>query len=483
MKNQRLNRFDGIREFKHGVKVSLRIKLTLAFLLVTLTLFGLFSILANQILEKQFKSYVINEQEQRNREAVTLISNGYQEWGNTWDADGLERIGVNALGQGLMLRIKTVKDEILWDANVHNSGMCAMILENMAASMLANNIHVNGGYLEKNYVLEKDGIIFGSVDVGYYGPYYYTDNDIQFLKTLNRLLFLAVGFATLISVVMGIFMAKRISIPLNKIINTTREIAKGNYHNRVNASSTTKEISELAGAVNSLVTSLENQERFNKRMTADVAHELRTPLSTLQSHLEAMIDGIWKADQERLTSCHEETIRLTKLVGNLENLAKYEGDNLKLDLQPIRLTDLINKVRINFEPMMTARQLKCDMHIEPENAIVTADSDLLSQVLINIISNAIKYTDEGGTITIRTAVEAQCTKIMIKDSGIGIAPENIPFIFERFYRVDTSRNRQTGGAGIGLAIVKSIVDAHGGTVLVESELGVGSQFTVILLNR
>ncbi|MEI8201102.1 MAG: ATP-binding protein [Eubacteriales bacterium] len=459
-------------------RFSLKFKLTAAFLAFTLLLFSLIGIFVNFLLEKQFENYVIDKIAQRNSSIVSTLETRYTAWGGKWDTAGLENIGVNALGDSLMLRVSDTDGTVLWDAMTHNSGMCATMLQDLAENMKGYNAGFAGGYEEKTFPLTVGQNIVGSVSIGYYGPYYYTDNDINFLNSLNQLLLLATLIAAAVSFVFGAIMARRLSSPISRVIHTAGKIAQGKYEDRIHELSNTTEIVELTQAINILAETLAKQESLRKRLTADVAHELRTPTANLQSHIEAMIDGVWELDVARLESCHEETIRISKLVSDLENLARFEADNLILKKEDFDLARLISKIETSFESDITRRNIHVTQDISARR--LTADEDKIEQILVNLISNALKYTPDGGSIEIRTAETPDSVVISIKDSGIGISSEDLPYIFERFYRADKSRSRATGGSGIGLAIVKFLAEAHGGTVTVESRPGEGSEFTVAI---
>lgn len=460
------------------MKHTLRFKLTAAFLLITLVSFLLIGVFANVILEKQFEKYVIDNLDQKRNEIVARLESRYGDWESKWDLSGLENLGVSALSDGLMLRVSDKDGTLLWDAMTHNSGLCAEMLQNMAENMERQSAGFNGGYTEKNYLLTVDNAAAGNVTIGYYGPYFYTDNDISFLNTLNKLLLLATAIAGILSLILGTYMARRLTGPISRVIKTAEQISEGNFNDRVNEVSNTIEIVELAGAINTLAEDLGKQETLRKRLTADVAHELRTPIANLQSHLEAMLDGIWEPDAERLKSCHEETIRLSKIVSDLGMLSRYDGEIVSLNKEQFDISELIKSSVLSFEKEFRNRNITLVLDI-PEQ-FVEADKDKITQVMVNIISNALKYTPEGGSVEISSAGDDYEVQISIKDTGIGILKEDLPYIFERFYRVDKSRSRGTGGSGIGLAIVKSLVEAHGGTISVNSEPGTGSEFVVVL---
>ncbi|MDF2533440.1 MAG: two-component sensor histidine kinase, partial [Clostridia bacterium] len=312
----------------------------------------------------------------------------------------------------------------------------------------------------------------------YYGPFYFTESDLEFINSLN-IVFIGVGVLALVSaIVLGNLIARGISRPIKNVISTAQGISRGNLDNKIVEQSTIREIDSLTGSINSMADILKQQEQLRKRLTADVAHELRTPLTTLQSHLEAMIDGIWEADSARLRSCHDEIIRISRLVGDLEKLARYEGENIILNKTEFDLVELIKSIAMNFEKKMLDKNISISISNEPVE--IFADKDKISQVVINLFSNAIKYAKEGGNVALSVFVEEGRTIMKIKDTGIGIEKEHLQRIFERFYRVDSSRSRLTGGSGIGLTITKAIIEAHGGTIEVQSEVGEGTEFTVRL---
>ncbi|HRU41802.1 MAG TPA: ATP-binding protein, partial [Candidatus Diapherotrites archaeon] len=276
----------------------------------------------------------------------------------------------------------------------------------------------------------------------------------------------------------GSIMSRRITMPITRVINTARMIAKGYFGDRSYEQTSTKEISQLTDTINDLAETLETQEKLRKRLTGDVAHELRTPVATLQSHLEAMIDGIWEPSSDRLKSCHEETMRINRMIGDLEKLARYESDNMILDKEEFSLCELLNIIVQNFEKEFVQRNIS--IQIQCEDIMLFADRDKISQVLVNLISNALKYTDSNGQVTITAADSGNNTTIAVSDTGIGISEEDLPYIFERFYRADKSRNRMTGGSGIGLTIAKAIVEAHKGSISAAGRLNEGTVFTVVL---
>ncbi len=460
-------------------KYSLKTKLSLSYIVVALISVFILSILSNVFLDRQFRDYVQQNQELKNKEVVSSISKQYENNGS-WNMDMIESIGVSALEYGMIIKVSDISGNTIWDAKVHNNGMCQRIIEHMSQNMSSHYPYMKGEYIEKpfsiNYNLKKVGI----VEIGSYGPFYLNDNDLAFITTLNKMLFSVGLFSLLFALILGAIMAKRLSSPISRAVATAKMISKGFFSDRISEKSSTSEITELTDTINDLADTLEKQEILRKRLTGDVAHELRTPLATLQSHLEAMIDGIWEPEKDRLIGCHEEIVRISKMVGNLEKLARYEGENLILNKTKFNITETVQHIINNFESEYLNKGLEIDFRAEEQ--VISADKDKISQVVINLISNALKYTPSGGKVEVIIKGGETNTQVVVKDNGPGIPQEDLPYIFERFYRADKSRNRLTGGSGIGLTITKAIVEAHKGKIEVISNIGTGTEFIVNLPN-
>jgi heavy metal sensor kinase len=455
----------------------LRTKLSLAFLLIALFSFALIGLFANGLLGRQFERYTLDKLDRTIESTVSQVTELYSPSDDAWNAMALDTAGMSLLTNGLILRVTDESGAVVWDARTHNNGMCMLILQNMAQNMQSYQSNFQGGYEEQSFSAVVNGKTVGTVVVGYYGPFYYSDADLQFLGELNRLLLLAAAISLVACLLLGAYLARRLTRPMEHMIRASNQIAAGDYGARIAPSSTT-EIDALAHSVNQLATSLEAQSTLRKRLTADVAHELRTPLASLQSAVEAMLDGVWDANEEHLTSCREEVLRLSRLVDELGMLSRYDGAPLSMEYELLELSELVRRVSAGLEPSF--RQKGVLFQIEGGEVWLSADRGKLTQVLLNLLSNALKFTPEGGTITVSMNETEQTAAFTVSDTGDGIAPEDLPYIFERFYRADPSRSRATGGSGIGLSIVEAIVKAHGGTVSVSSVPGEGSAFTVTL---
>ena len=453
---------------------SLRTKLSISYVAVALICIILISIFTTLFVYKHFEEYVKQNTEQKNREIVTTLSGQYMGNGK-WNTKVIETIGVSSMENGIILKVKDINGNIIWDAKTHNNGMCQRIIEHMSNN--ASRIPGRGksGYTEVPYTINYNLNKVGTVEIGTYGDNYLNEHDIAFINDLYNLLWAVGIFSLILSLLFGTVMSKRLVSPIARVINTAKAISKGFYSDRIKEKSNTREINQLTVTINDLAENMEKQEILRKRLTGDVAHELRTPLATLQSHLEAMMDGIWPADSERLKSCHEEIVRISKMVGDLEKLARYESENFVLNMDIFDITELAKRQIHNFESEFLSKGL--ELKLTGADCRVYADKDKISQVLVNLLSNALKYTPEGGMVIINIQYNDVNTEISVTDNGPGIPDEDLPYIFERFYRADKSRNKLTGGSGIGLTICKSIVLAHGGSINVQSNIGKGTKFT------
>lgn len=457
---------------------SLKTNLSLTIALVVLFTVMLISFLSNFYINQHFKDYISKQQVQRTNEIVSDLSLQYDKTANHWNKDFLHTIGMYALYDGYIVKVYDNQNNTLWDAEVCDMSACMTVMNDVSQRMQSKYPTVNGEFTSKKFELMQNGQTVGTADISYFGPYFLSADDFHFLDTLNKVL-IGIGIVSLFfSIAVGWVMAKRVSRPILKTIDVAKQISDGDYVVRIHEKTNTAELDDLILSINNLADSLGKQENLRKQLTADVAHELRTPLTTALTHMEAMIEGVWIPTPERLQSCHEEIARISKLVCDLESLARVDSNTLKLDKKQISLLAFASKAVANFETEINSKEI--NVWVDGISSDISADPDRISQVLINLLSNAVKYTPKGGNIHITVSETDESVILAVQDNGIGIPEDELPFIFERFYRADQSRNRLTGGTGIGLSIVKSIVCAHGGHVEAESILGHGSCFKVTL---
>lgn len=454
----------------------LRTQLSLSIILVVLVTVSFISLLSNIMVNKQFETYITNQKETRSSYIVTDLSNQYDKNSQTWKSDYLHTIGMYSLYDGYLLTIYNSSNEVIWDAESHDMTLCKQIMEDITKRMSKRKSH--GSFTNHTYDLTYNNAKIGAVSIRYYGPYFYSENDFEFINTFNTVILIIGVVSCAFSLLVGWFLASKISRPITKTAEIAKHISNGNYNIRFESETKTKELNNLVSAINFLATNLASQENLRKQLTTNVAHELRTPLTAIRSYLEAMIEGLWEITPKRLSNCLEEVKRLSNLVADLERLAKIEGDNLKLNKTHFDLLEMIHVIKSNFSAEAAKKNLS--LLVKGEVVLIYADKDRMSQVVTNLLSNAIKYTPDGGTVCLEVKSQEKSACIIVEDTGIGISKEESALIFERFYRTDKSRNRKTGGAGIGLTIVKSIIAAHNGTISIESKVDVGSRFIVTL---
>ena len=299
-----------------------------------------------------------------------------------------------------------------------------------------------------------------------------------FTVTLQRSLWSSVA-ALVVAAGVGLWIAGRMTGSLLQLRDTVSQLDLRDLSRRVPVSGA-DEIADLARTFNRMGERLESGERARRQLLADVAHELRHPLAVMQGHLDLMQDGKVPLEPEALLPIQDEVIRLRRLVGDLRDLSLAEVGALTLHPADVDLAALLHSLVGNMEPVATARDVQLHADIAADLPPVQADADRLRQVFVNLLSNALRYTPSGGRVTLRAWRDAGHLHVQIRDTGPGIAPADLPHVFDRFYRADKSRSRETGGSGLGLAIVRSLVEAHHGKVEVESEPGRGTCFTVTI---
>ncbi|MDR2771050.1 MAG: HAMP domain-containing protein [Clostridiales Family XIII bacterium] len=455
---------------------SLRTQLSLAIVLVVLLTVALISFLSNSLINRQFEAYIAEQQRAHAASIAENLGQYYDSAADAWDLTYVHALSMYALSDGYIIKVCDAEGGGVWDTENHDMGACRQIMGEISARMTDHG--ASGEFASQSYELTRDGRKIGAATIKYYGPFFLSESDFSFLHALNAILLGIGALSLLFSLMTGRLLAQRIARPIRKTARIAEQIAAGRYDVQFEGRTRTRELHDLVCSINRLASALAKQEDLRKQLTADVAHELRTPLTTLGAHLEAMLEQVWEPTPERLKSCHEEILRLGKMVADLERLELMENDGLKSEKSPVDLRALSGTVCDNFAGQLAAKGLR--LETGGEDATVCADKDKLGGVMTNLLSNAVKYTPEGGTIRVLTRDTREAGIITVEDNGPGIPEAELPFIFERFYRADKSRNRATGGAGIGLAIVKSVVAAHGGSVTAENRAEGGCRFTVTL---
>ncbi len=293
-----------------------------------------------------------------------------------------------------------------------------------------------------------------------------TSSHEMFVSAVHRYLIWASLGALVLAIALSFLIMRRILNPLTQMTSITRDIASGNYSASVPVKSQ-DEVGQLALAFNRMAESLQEIEQLRKTMMVDVAHEIRTPLTNIKGYLEALTDGVLEPSKETFGLLQEETFRLVQLVEDILRLAKADAAKASLHKVEVPIVDLITQMLDSFRSQLDDKGIEVETHFVDPQKKVWADPHQLSQVVHNLLQNACQYTDSGGVVMISTQSMPETIKVVFANTGGELAEQDLPFIFERFYRGEKSRSRDHGGAGIGLAIVKELVEAHGGSVNAE----------------
>lgn len=294
-------------------------------------------------------------------------------------------------------------------------------------------------------------------------------------KSLWWIGFLFAGMGLVVSY----FLSGNITRPLRQLSQAAEKIRQGHLKQEVPVE-TQDEVGQLAAVFNQMSAELAANESNRQEFLANIAHELKTPLAVLQGHLESMLDGVEEPEPEKLFSMQEEVMRLTRLVGDLRDLSLAQVHQLELHLQPVDLGEKAERAAELLEPLLEEKRLHFVKNMAPSLPVRQLDPDRVNQILYNLITNAIRYTHPGTAILLQTEPVGKRVRLIIADEGPGIAPEDLDHIFEQFYRGDKSRNRASGGSGIGLSLAKSFVEAQGGTITARNRKEGGAEFVVEL---
>jgi len=306
----------------------------------------------------------------------------------------------------------------------------------------------------------------------------------SFRAAFNEALLLAALAAVLAAGVASFFVTRRVITPVQAMTFASQRIAEGNFAERVPVPSQPgqeDELGSLALSFNRMAAQLEHTEAMRRQLIGDVAHELRTPLTTIKGSMEALMDGVLPADEATYQQVYREADRLQRLVSDLQELSRVEAHAYELHARPVDAGSLIQGVVARLLPQFNEKGVSLHVNAALDLPPLMADDDRLTQVLTNLLGNALQYTSSGGLVEISAEQKSREIQVAIRDTGMGIPAEHLPHVFDRFYRVDKSRSRAGGGSGIGLTIAKHLVEAHGGRIWVESEgTGKGSRFKFCL---
>jgi two-component system sensor histidine kinase BaeS len=447
------------------MRKSFALRLAAAFAGVGIAAAALTAILVNVAFGSRFAGYLDAQQRAREQQLVVALADSYRK-ADGWNLPDLRSLGQVAFMDGGTLRLLDASGGTVWEPTSTHVGrqMAGMHRQMMGGGALGP---------EHRLPITVDGSVVGTAivrlpEVGV------LPQDVSFRHSINRLLLFGGIGAGLIAMLLGIVLARRATAPARELAGAAGAFAAGDRTRRVGYDSP-DEFGEMARSFNAMGDAVEEEDRLRRTFAAEVAHEVRTPLAILRSQIEAIQDGVVKPNPETVASLHEETLRLTRLVGDLETLASADAAGFSLAARTVALRPLVEESLREFAGPFEEEgvSLQADLH----DVVADVDPNRIRQVIANLLSNALKFTPSGGAVRVTLQPEDGRALIRVSDSGPGIASEDLPRVFDRFFRGSGVR---ASGSGIGLTVVRELVDAHGGTVEVSSEPGGGATFTVRL---
>jgi signal transduction histidine kinase len=431
---------------------------TISFTVITALTVIVFIFFGLRIIESFFSYYVDKVHEETQHMLVMQAASHYKMFG-TWSGyDGKEPGAVAKLSGDYF----TITDT--WGNTVYTS-------EKDVERCCANPNHV---YTQVKYPVLVEGKSVGELTAGYFTNHITSPEADAFRGSGVSLVILAILCISLSGALVSILFFYRLSKPIRDIAATAKEISKGHLQSRVSIQSNVAEMHEIADSINALGTALLNQEKFRQQLIVELSHELRTPLQILLNQIEAMLDGIHKADKPRLESMHAEIARTNELLNELEDRLIYENDTFELNIAPTGISEITTKVALGHEGSFTQKGLNFFTDIEPQ-IFIDADSVRYAQVLINLLSNALKYTTEG-RVSLSLKRRGNAVELLISDTGEGITPEIIGNINSRSGQSFKAVNSK----GVGLYIAKLIIDKHGWELNIDSKISTGTRIRVVM---
>jgi two-component system sensor histidine kinase BaeS len=446
---------------------TLQLRLLGAFLAVAALAIAAFAGLILWSAHGQVNDLVQRQQQATIRNTLGALADAYREAG-TWGTADLRPARAVAVSGGALLEVRDAEGVLLLQAG----------------RGLGPGPH--SGLRPSNQLVRTYGtprivpIVVAGKSVGTAGIRFPKDSlppaERQLRDALTRTTAIGVAIAAAVALLVGLVVTHAIIRPLRRLTDAVQRLGRGERSARANLEAP-GELGELAAAVDTMAVNLEREDELRKALTADVAHELRTPVTILTAHCEAMLDGVSEATPEHIGSLYEEVQRLGRLIEDLEALASAEAAGLRLEKQPVELDAIVDTTAQLLAPRFEAAEVTVDVHAEG-GLVVSGDERRLGQVVRNLLTNALAFTGTGGNVDVKLAARDGTVRLTVTDTGVGIPPDELPHVFERFWRGRGARTKS--GSGIGLAVVDELVRAHGGTVSAESRAGEGARFTVEL---
>jgi len=450
--------------------LSLRVKLTLALLFTGLSGVIIVAVLVQRLTTAEFDHFV-SEQERANFIAdMAAYYEVYGSWENIQIAHGrlpIAPLPANLPPDGAFSRTP--------------GPIRFMLVDQDGLVVIPDQGYAPGQPIAEADLQRADAVVVDGETVGYViaGARWPERNTLEesYLGRINRILWWATGGAIALALLLSFLFARSLSRPLHEIAAAIRAFSRGDLTSQVPVRSR-DEVGQVAAAFNQMSADLARANRLRRQMTADIAHELRTPLSVVVGYLASLSEGLLKPSPERLQIMHGEAQHLQRLVEDLRLLSLADAGELRLHRQWVAPGELISLAAVTFGHQAEQRHVTLDVQIEPDVPLLHADPDRILQVLSNLLSNALRHTPEQGRITLSARQQDGQIRLAVQDTGPGIAPEHLVHVFERFYRVDAARHQEQTESGLGLAIAKSLVEAHGGSISAASVVGQGTTVTL-----
>ncbi len=443
---------------------SLRIKFLI--LLIIISAIALSSTLVlREFMINDFRKYLEGEMEDRIYWVIADLEKTYEEYSG-WKEDVIMEDTIWALMLGLEIRIRDGDDKVVMDSEKALNSLSPLVKRRLRAILQGRSPET--GNIFQPYPLFLAGKEIGSLEVRFLKP----RKENIFIARSNTFLLISLFIVGVVAILLSILFSRKLTNPIKSLASATESIMEGNFKRRVVISGT-DEIGRLSETFNKMAEKLEAQESLRRKLLSNVAHELRTPLGAMRSEMEGIMDDIVPLDKKQIQSLYEETGRLKHILEGIEDLAQAEASAATLEKQHMELKPFLTHIVERFSKLFLDKGVSIE--VECADAImIVGDPEKLSQVVINLLSNALKATEKDGHVGVKAGQREAEVFIEVKDTGVGIKQEDLPFIFERFYKVSE------GGLGLGLTIVKELVEAHGGRIEVTSEHGKGSAFTVFI---
>lgn len=449
---------------------SIRRRLSFILIICTVTAVVLSALFVNTAMNSTFNKYMNDVQNQRYTRIVEYFQQIYKKDGK-WNKNSGEELMHDAYMSNYCLTLLDENKNVVWGMNPSD------IRNNLNIHPIMGTNSGKGVYTSKTFSIIVNRKTVGYAVVGQYNSILMTEQDINFRNSINNGIMLSALITIIITAILSIIISKQFSMPIKRVSDTSVQLSNGNYETRSDIKSSIVEINSLIKSINLLGEKLNNQSISRKRLVSDISHEIRTPLNVLQNNIEAMIDGIFPVTEDRLNSLNEEVIRFGKLLNNLSSLKRFEVEDSNLNFETLCLNNLVKEVCEDFKSFAKEKNVNIIFYSDAKQYLILGDKDKLKQVFINLISNAIKYNRSNGSVRVHINESENKVIVELKDTGIGIKKEDLPYIFERLYRADKS-NQQLPGSGLGLSIVKKILSLHSAEIYVESEINKGSTFTL-----